>query len=147
MPSKNKTPLGLNQWAETETPKRDDFNSDNLIIDEAFGSFSAIAPTYSNSWVAASGNISMITKSRNQVNIQLNLYNATVTDHAANEVILTLPEGYRPRLQVRAIGSLSSAWQNAEPTTFFINTDGTMVLSSSKIGSVIIFDASFNISV
>ena len=33
MPSANKTDYGLNQWQGNEYPKREDFNSDNLIID------------------------------------------------------------------------------------------------------------------
>lgn len=33
MSSSNKTPLGLNIWAGTDKPKREDFNEDNQIID------------------------------------------------------------------------------------------------------------------
>lgn len=36
MPSLNKTSeLGLNQWSGSDYPKRDDFNNDNLIVDNA----------------------------------------------------------------------------------------------------------------
>lgn len=36
MASSNKTEtLGLNQWLGTDKPKRDDFNADNLAIDQA----------------------------------------------------------------------------------------------------------------
>jgi len=38
MPSTNKTAnLSLNQWAETDRPMRNDFNSDNALIDSALG--------------------------------------------------------------------------------------------------------------
>ncbi len=38
MPSTNKTTnLSLNQWAETDRPMRNDFNSDNVIIDRLLG--------------------------------------------------------------------------------------------------------------
>lgn len=38
MPSTNKTThLGLNQWKETDRPMRNDFNSDNLLLDTAVG--------------------------------------------------------------------------------------------------------------
>ena len=38
MASKNKTEkLGLNLWESTDRPQRADFNSDNLIVDEALG--------------------------------------------------------------------------------------------------------------
>lgn len=33
MASTNKTPLGLNQWVETDRPKRSDFVNDNAILD------------------------------------------------------------------------------------------------------------------
>ena len=33
MSSTNKTPLGLNQWIETDRPKRTDFVNDNAILD------------------------------------------------------------------------------------------------------------------
>lgn len=33
MASTNKTPLGLNQWTETDRPKRMDFVNDNAILD------------------------------------------------------------------------------------------------------------------
>ena len=38
MPSKNKTPnLKLNNWTGNEYVKREDFSSDNVILDEAIG--------------------------------------------------------------------------------------------------------------
>lgn len=38
MPSTNKTAnLSLNQWAESDRPMRNDFNSDNALIDSALG--------------------------------------------------------------------------------------------------------------
>lgn len=38
MPSSNKTAnLSLNQWAESDRPMRNDFNSDNALIDSALG--------------------------------------------------------------------------------------------------------------
>lgn len=38
MASKNKTEhLALNMWESTDRPQRGDFNSDNLIVDEALG--------------------------------------------------------------------------------------------------------------
>lgn len=38
MASKNKsTKLGLNLWDESDRPQRADFNSDNMILDEALG--------------------------------------------------------------------------------------------------------------
>lgn len=38
MASKNKTEkLGLNLWEGTDRPQRGDFNSDNMIVDEALG--------------------------------------------------------------------------------------------------------------
>lgn len=38
MPSTNKTNhLGLNQWQESDRPVRNDFNSDNLLVDTALG--------------------------------------------------------------------------------------------------------------
>ncbi len=37
MASTNKTPLGLNQWIETDRPKRSDFVNDNAIIDMVIG--------------------------------------------------------------------------------------------------------------
>lgn len=38
MPSTNKTvKLGLNNWIETDVPKRTDFVADNLLIDAALG--------------------------------------------------------------------------------------------------------------
>lgn len=35
MPSSGKTSIGLNLWSGTDTPQREDFNSDNTIITEA----------------------------------------------------------------------------------------------------------------
>lgn len=37
MSSTNKTPLGLNQWLETDRPKRTDFVNDNAILDTLIG--------------------------------------------------------------------------------------------------------------
>lgn len=38
MPSTNKTQyLGLNQWEESDRPMRNDFNSDNSLVDSALG--------------------------------------------------------------------------------------------------------------
>ncbi len=38
MPSTNKTSnLGLNQWIDTDRPMRNDFNSDNAVLDSAVG--------------------------------------------------------------------------------------------------------------
>lgn len=34
MSSSNKTPLGFNLWSGMDTPKREDFNADNLLADD-----------------------------------------------------------------------------------------------------------------
>lgn len=42
MPSSGKTSIGLNLWSGTDTPQREDFNSDNIIITDALPKISAV---------------------------------------------------------------------------------------------------------
>lgn len=57
MSSTNKTPLGLSQWDGTDKPKREDFNADNLLVDQILQSKADISAPGETNW--DSGNLAI----------------------------------------------------------------------------------------
>ena len=77
MPSTNKTNhLGLNQWKESDRPVRNDFNSDNLLVDTALGEH------------LANGNIHVTAEEKSYIKDWLLSYSYTGTGESSRAFVL-----------------------------------------------------------
>lgn len=129
MPSTNKTNhLGLNQWKESDRPVRNDFNSDNLLVDTALGEH------------LANGDIHVTAEEKSYIKDWLLSYSYTGTGESSRAFVLgekirfvmifakdkPLSDGYSA-CGYLALGCSQGLTISASGTGFTVGQDGTSI--------------------